>query len=117
MIKATEVLPVIGERVEVDSGIFPTFYRYGATCWYNQMGESDEPVYNDDLVASLEQAYQNFKNEMSIPIENEDAEDLYWRLHSLSKALEGSGRIDEDDYPDAYATVLDAMNFVRERTK
>ena len=45
--------------------------------------------------------------------EDSKADDLYARLHSLSKALEGSGRIDEHDYPDAYATVLDAMNFVR----
>lgn len=44
----------------------------------------------------------------------EDAtEDLYDRLHSLSKSLEGSGRLDEHDNPDAYATVLDAMNYVR----
>ena len=44
------------------------------------------------------------------------AEDLYYRLHSLSKSLEGSGRLDEHDNPDAYATVLDAMNFVRRGT-
>lgn len=37
---------------------------------------------------------------------------LYAQLESLSKALESSGRIDEHDYPDAYSTVLDAMNFV-----
>lgn len=43
------------------------------------------------------------------------AENLYWRLHSLSKALESSVRIDEHDQPDAYATVLDAMNFVRKK--
>jgi len=42
-----------------------------------------------------------------------NTEDLYWRLHTLSKLLEGSGRIDELDHPDAYATVLDAMNAVR----
>lgn len=40
------------------------------------------------------------------------AEALYDRLHSLSKSLEGSGRLDEHENPDAYATVLDAMNFV-----
>ena len=40
-------------------------------------------------------------------------EDLYWRLHSLSKALEGSGLIDESQHPDAYSTILDAMAFVR----
>ena len=44
------------------------------------------------------------------------AEDLYDRLHSLSKSLEGSGRLDEHDNPDAYATVLDAMNYVRRGT-
>jgi hypothetical protein len=38
---------------------------------------------------------------------------LYVRLESLSKSLEGSGRIDEHEQPGAYATVLDAMNFVR----
>lgn len=42
-----------------------------------------------------------------------DVDDLYWRLHSMSKLLEGSGVIDEHDNPDAYATVLDALNFVR----
>lgn len=41
-----------------------------------------------------------------------DAEDLYDRLHSLSKSLEGRGRLDEHDNPDAYKTVLDAMSFV-----
>lgn len=40
-------------------------------------------------------------------------DDLYWRLHSLSKSLEGSGRLDVHDNPDAYATVLDAMNWIR----
>lgn len=42
-----------------------------------------------------------------------DDDDMYWRLHALSKALESSGRIDAADYPDAYATVLDAMNALR----
>lgn len=39
-------------------------------------------------------------------------DDLYARLETLSKALEASGRIDQFDYPEAYATVLDAMNWV-----
>ncbi len=43
----------------------------------------------------------------------ETREDLYWRLHSISKSLEGSGRLDEHENPNAYATVLDAMIFVR----
>lgn len=44
---------------------------------------------------------------------NTPSDDLYWRLHSLSKILEGSGFIDESQHPDAYATILDAMAFVR----
>lgn len=41
------------------------------------------------------------------------ADDLYWRLHGLSKSLEGSGRIDEADTPEAYETILQAMRVVR----
>jgi hypothetical protein len=48
---------------------------------------------------------------------NSTAEDLYWRLESLSKSLESSGRIDQSEHPDAYATVLDAMIFVRTDTE
>lgn len=43
----------------------------------------------------------------------ESSEDLYWKLHGLSKILEGSGLIDESRSPDAYTTILDAMAFVR----
>jgi hypothetical protein len=43
---------------------------------------------------------------------NRQASALYERLHSMSKVLEGSGRLDEREHPDAYATVLDAMAFV-----
>lgn len=41
------------------------------------------------------------------------AADLYERMHSMSKSLEGSGRLDEHENPGAYATVLDAMIFMR----
>ena len=41
-------------------------------------------------------------------------DDLYCRLESLSKSLEGSGRLDEHENPDAYATILDAMNAIAE---
>ena len=44
---------------------------------------------------------------------NTPSDDLYWRLHSLSKILEGSGFIDESQHPDAYTTILDAMAFIR----
>ena len=48
------------------------------------------------------------------PAANANARDnLYWRLHSLSKSLESSGRIDEQDTPDAYPTLLDAMIALR----
>ena len=49
------------------------------------------------------------------PTESAEDDDLYWRLHAMSKSLEGAGRIDEHENPDAYATVLDAMAFVRQR--
>ena len=42
--------------------------------------------------------------------------DLYWRLHSISKSLESCGFFDEHDHPDAYGTVLDAMNFVQQHS-
>lgn len=42
----------------------------------------------------------------------DEIEDLYWRLHAMSKSLEGSGRLDEHDGPDAYVTVLDVMAFM-----
>lgn len=41
-------------------------------------------------------------------------EDLFWKLHSLSKSLESSGRIDQHDQPEAYAAILDAMTLVRQ---
>lgn len=43
-------------------------------------------------------------------------DDLYWRLHAMSKSLEGAGRLDEHENPNAHATVLDAMNFVQQHS-
>ena len=43
----------------------------------------------------------------------EALDDLYLKLHGLSKRLEGAGRIDEGDAPEAYPTILDAMILVR----
>lgn len=48
-----------------------------------------------------------------LPIHKCPGVPLWERLHSLSKVLESSGRIDESEHPGAYATVLDAMNAVR----
>ncbi len=42
----------------------------------------------------------------------EALDDLYLKLHGLSKRLEGSGLIDEDDAPEAYPAILAAMNLV-----
>lgn len=41
------------------------------------------------------------------------SEDLYWRLHTLSKMLESSDIIDGAAHRDAYPTILDAMNAIR----
>ena len=38
--------------------------------------------------------------------------DLYAQQHSLSKAMESSGRIDQHEHPDAYGAILDAMRVV-----
>lgn len=53
-------------------------------------------------------------SEISVNDELSKAEDLYLRLEFLSKILESSGIIDEHENKDAYATILDAMNFIRD---
>lgn len=60
----------------------------------------------DSQTTSCQNAYMN---------DEAADDDLYARLEALSKLLEGSGRIDERDRPDAYATILAAMAFVRKR--
>lgn len=50
------------------------------------------------------------------PAESAEDNDLYWRLHSISKSLESCGFFDEHNNPDAYGTVLDAMNFVQQHS-
>lgn len=45
---------------------------------------------------------------------DESREDLFWKLHSLSKSLESRGLIDQHDQPEAYAAILDAMKLVRQ---
>lgn len=45
--------------------------------------------------------------------QTEALDDLYLKLHGMSKRLESSGRIDESDAPEAYPAILDAMNLVR----
>ena len=50
------------------------------------------------------------------PAEAAEDNDLYWRLHSISKSLESCGFFYEHDHPDAYGTVLDAMNVVQQHS-
>lgn len=33
------------------------YIRYGPDCWYERMGESDEPVYNCEKIEALYQEY------------------------------------------------------------
>ncbi len=60
--KVSSVSPVTCEYVETDSDEYPTFVRYGADSWANQMGESLEPVYSYNMIEELEAAYREFKN-------------------------------------------------------
>lgn len=53
--RITKITPVTGERVTTDENEFNEYIRYGADCWYVQMGESDEPVYE---CRELERLYQ-----------------------------------------------------------
>lgn len=53
--KILETRPIAGHRVETDEPEYNQYIRYGADCWFVQMGESDEPVYD---CKELERAYQ-----------------------------------------------------------
>ena len=65
---------------------------------------------NENAITFAEKALAYAPSEREQPAQQQqNAENLYWRLHSLSKSLEGAGRLDEHDCPDAYATILDAM--------
>jgi hypothetical protein len=64
----------------------------------------------DDTQAVLSHIYGD---KQVAQVSGDETADLESRLQSLSKSLESGGRIDEMEHPDAYATVLDAINFVR----
>jgi len=53
--KITDVTPIKGVRVTTDEDEYNEYTRYGPDCWYVQMGESDEPVYE---CQELERLYQ-----------------------------------------------------------
>ena len=80
----------------------------------------EDPHMNDWHYTESEQMYMDMSEHITAlraaldapqpaPQQAEPVQDLYWRLHNLSKVLEGSGRIDQHDHPDAYKTILDAM--------
>ena len=73
--------------------------------------EDIEAAYNAGAAAAREACAQPRPAD---PAAAEEEDDLYWRLHAMSKSLEGSGRLDEHENHDAYATVLDAMAFVQQ---
>ena len=71
---------------------------------------------NFERFAALVAAAEREACAKSHPAAAAEDDDLYWRLHAMSKSLEGAGRLDEHENPDAYATVLDAMNFVQQHS-
>ena len=87
--------------------------RHGATSYRNR-ADTQHPAYGfteDGLNGLIDEVLAKWGTPQ--PVVREPSEDLYWRLHSLSKILEGSGVIDESQHLDAYSTILDAMAFVR----
>jgi hypothetical protein len=55
------VRPLTGEMVDTDLPEFPEFVRYSPETWKRIYGESEEPVYSDELIGELEKAYQFYK--------------------------------------------------------
>lgn len=53
---------------------------------------------------------------MNINLDDINLDDLYTDLQGLSKVLEGGSSINEDDQPEAYRILLDAMYVVRKIT-
>lgn len=71
--------------------------------------ERDAPDLSGKSIGFARQASDQLRAALAEPEQKPNRSELYWRLHALSKCLEGSGRIDEHDTPDAYSTVIDAM--------
>ena len=54
IVKAEELRVI---RVETDESEYSNYTRYSSDCWYVQMGESDEPVYDCEELENLYQKY------------------------------------------------------------
>jgi len=64
--KVSDVRPISGEMMYVSPriwGNWDSVTRWSATHWTVSMGESEEEIYDERLVAELEAAYQEYKKE------------------------------------------------------
>ena len=83
-------------------------------------GQSDlkEYVYEAaEALLSLQLATQKLATQPKEPAPSQEAEDIYWKLHSISKCLESSGVLYEDQVDGAYGAILDAMHLVRRQSQ
>lgn len=60
--KVIEISRHVVYYLETDEEDLNFFTRYSADNWSVRMGESDEPVYNNETVAELETAFQRWVN-------------------------------------------------------
>jgi hypothetical protein len=56
------VTPIQGFTVATDDDELFSYTRYGADCWYVNMGESDEPVYDCKEIEAKFQEYIKSEN-------------------------------------------------------
>ena len=112
-----------------DDGFNPTpgaiyqSHGHGTVTFKTMDFERGEPIYHFDTARGIrymkrEQMLRDIQRPGkeqagAVPLTDEHKEDLYCRLESLSKLLEGKGLIDEHETPTAYSTILDAMNSLR----
>jgi hypothetical protein len=98
---AQQALEALEECVDLVRNEYATDWRHGMPTRAAQLASMREGVEaHEAAIAALRAALE---------AESEQRSDLYGRLESLSKSLEGSGRIDTHDDPEAYGTILDAM--------
>jgi hypothetical protein len=74
--KITEVAPIQGVRVTTDEPAFNEYIRYASDCWYVQMGDSDEAVYE---CGKIEQLYQEHVKASNDKAAGSRREPLGWR--------------------------------------
>ena len=109
-----QVRPQCDDVADAVSKALRRAYSLGQTYW--QQADSESYSQNkkaDDTERRFAALVEETRAQVLALDREAAAEDLHNRLHSLSKAMESSGRIDEHEYPDAYGTILDAMNYVQ----